>query len=263
MMDGDALTAGAIGDIRTVDSTRVSVSITALELTSKEGENEKELYAVALYTDGNSELDTKTECGEREGLVLDCGAFTMAASPIYRNITVENPVSLSGSGIVLYPNRHPNGYLMVHVFVIESDKGAERITDLISKLAQNVASDEIGVLTGSSLGAIAAAANVVVESVKGFVVKDDALLDHTHSGFGYNAYGTDKSSVFVSRNSKVCMELSVVATTKPAAGTVASGDTGDAADSCDSDPTNTPPKVARTGPTSRCASGAIRDCGDA
>ncbi len=254
--DRDMITADPV----MVDSTTVSVSITALALTSEKGEDTKELYAVALYTDGSPDRDAKTECEEREGLVLDCGAFTMVASPVYRNITIENPVSLSGSGIVLYPNRPPNGYLMVHVFVIESDRGAARIVKLIGGLAEKVASDEIGVLTGSSLGAMTAAANVIVESVKDFFVKDDALLEHTHSGFDYNTYGTDGSSVFVSRNGKVCMELNVVATNPAVEPTVSSGATTTAhADSCDPEPPNTPQTPQRTGTVPACTRGATRD----
>ena len=237
----------------TEDTTRVSVSITALA-SGNAGEKEKEIYAVALYTDG-SEDRTPTECQDRQGLLLNCGAFTMVASPVYKNITVGSPVSLSGSGIILYPNRAPNGYLMVHVFVIESDKGAERIVELIEKVASGVSGlGEAGSLSaGPTLGAIGAAAHVVLEGVKGFV-KDDALLEHTHSGFDYNAYGTTSGSVFVGRNKKVCMELRVVATVRGAEGADSSTVTTTRPDnSCDADPPGPAPQRKKDG----------EHCGDA
>jgi len=218
-LDGDVMPTAPM-----TDSTRVSVSITTLA-SGPGGEREKEIYVVALYTDGNAGRKQHAECEQRQGLLLlDCGAFTMVASPVYKNITVESAVSLSGSGIILYPNRAPNGHLMVHVFVIESDKGAERIVGLIEEVAKGAFDPgEAGPLSpGSTFGAVGAAAHVVLQGVKKWIGQDDALLEHTHSGFDYNGYGTDSGSVFVGQNRKVCMELKVVATGREAEGTVPS-----------------------------------------
>ncbi|MCY3964711.1 MAG: hypothetical protein OXG83_06725 [Acidobacteria bacterium] len=193
------------------DVKTVAVSITSLGLTSNKGENTKEVYVLALYTDGSEAAGARTGYRPSLGPVQDLGSFSLAASPIYRNITVDNPVSLSGSGLVLYPNLNPNGYLMVHVFVIESDDGARSIGNVMQEISGKVLEGDLAstVATGKeAFGVVTQATNLLSLILE--ANRDDALLEHTHAGFHFNGYGTDEGSVFEVENEKIGFELSVV-----------------------------------------------------
>ncbi len=124
---------------------------------------------------------------------------------------MDNPVSLSGSGLVLYPNLNPNGYLMVHVFVIESDDGARSIGAVMQEMAGKVsdgALESIATTGKEAFSVVTEATNLLSLILK--ANKDDALLEHTHSGFYFNGYGAGNETVFATKNDKVRLELSVV-----------------------------------------------------
>src|SRR5262249_23635437 len=125
--------------------------------------------------------------------------FVVAVSNIFYHIDKDQPVSLSGDGIVLYPPADPNGLLALHVAIVESDKKARNFGAFLKKLFSNPK-----VKTGMKEIAelVAATRNVPAEMVTGLMGLattvlgeslasngDDVLLSHDHSGLDFSSYG--------------------------------------------------------------------------
>ena len=106
----------------------------------------------------------------------------------------DQPPSLSGSGIVLYPNLDPKGFLALHLSIVESDAGARRAGKALEGILGH---DEVkGAVEGiteaseASVGLLMrTVASVIPEMLKGN--KDDVLFSHNHSGFEWDDYGLE------------------------------------------------------------------------
>ena len=61
----------------------------------------------------------------------------MAVSNTFQRIRPDQPVSLTGSGILLYPHLDPKGLLANHFVILEDDEGKRRLGKLLENLFSN------------------------------------------------------------------------------------------------------------------------------
>jgi hypothetical protein len=145
----------------------------------------------------------------------------MSVSNVHERVTPEYEVSLSGSGIILYPPLDPQGFLGATVFVIESDQKTRDIGKLLGDLFQDQkVSGAINALINAAAPSnplVAAVLGAIVEVVPKILAKnkDDVLLVHSHSGFDFDHYGigfdgTAPSSDFKIGNHRAFATLRVV-----------------------------------------------------
>lgn len=185
---------------------KVVISIPKLGVTSKGAEKIKEIYVLGLASDNR-----KTGTGGQENFPIAAynetlpnivpeimnhsflKYFVCSVSNIFERITPAQPVSLSGSGIVLYPNLDPGGLLALHFVIIESDQKTrnvgnvlndlfndDQVAGLLKKLSQTITQDLIASVFRVIVGQIP----VILKKNK-----DDALFAHSHSGFNFDNYG--------------------------------------------------------------------------
>lgn len=188
----------------------VILSIPKLAVKEKSfSERNKEIYVVSFTADLNPDRSNKTAtitaannetiCNDESlSKLTSVDAFkylTIMVSNCFERITPDNPVSLSGSGILLYPNLEPKGLLANHTIIMESDHGARKVGHFLEELLQ-----ERSVKTAvQALTASASVSNPLVGALLGAIVrsvptvlkksKDDLLLAHSHSGFDFDDYG--------------------------------------------------------------------------
>ena len=182
---------------------RLVVSVPKLGLSPK-ADDSRELYILAFASDLNIDSNSSAEIigGANKNLPELASGVASKASLKFLLASVSNifPVSrsfphasLSGSGIILYPNLDPKGFFALQMFVIESDDnhrsfgekldsvlGDKEVEGAASKLAGAVTTPLIGNLMG-------AVASTVPALFKGS--KDDLLMSHAHSGFDFDNYG--------------------------------------------------------------------------
>lgn len=119
----------------------------------------------------------------------------VAASNLFERVTESQDVSLSGSGILLYPNLDPNGLLALHFMVIESQEGArdlgKLLTEVFADKAVKGAVDVFAkVLTGAIAGVPGLAAAAVMRAVISVVPKVvPPLGDPIRVNYEYNELG--------------------------------------------------------------------------
>jgi hypothetical protein len=139
----------------------------------------------------------------------------MAVSNTFQRIQPDQPVSLSGSGILLYPNLDPKGLLASHFVVIEDDEGKRNLGKMLESLFGNSDVKQlVDVLKkGVTQPAIAALMNALVSQLPTLLKKnrDDFLFAHSHSGFDFDNYGVDSGNVanFELENDRVFCTLRV------------------------------------------------------
>lgn len=119
----------------------------------------------------------------------------MAVSNTFQRIQPDQPVSLSGSGILLYPNLDPKGLLANHFVVIEDDEGKRNVGKMLTSLLGN---DDVKSLvqqlkSAVTQPAIGALMSALVSNLPGILKKnkDDFLFAHSHSGFPFDNYGVE------------------------------------------------------------------------
>lgn len=117
---------------------KIAITIPSLGVTEKGWEKNKEIYVLALAADLNPE--TKSGGDECVGAVNETLAaivpdrqnlgalkwIVASISNVFHWVRPDQPPSLSGGGIVLYPNLDPKGFLALHLSIVESDAGARR-----------------------------------------------------------------------------------------------------------------------------------------
>lgn len=182
---------------------KLIVSIPELGL-SPTADDSRQLYVLAFASDLN--------IGEnRETAVIGAANKSISAlAPDLANrdamnfllVSVSNifPVSrsfprasLSGSGIMIYPNLDPKGFFALQLFVIESDDNHRRFGEKLKKVLTNKKvkstveklKDTISnPLIGNLMGAVAETVPALFSDSS-----DDLLLSHAHSGFDFDNYG--------------------------------------------------------------------------
>jgi hypothetical protein len=118
----------------------------------------------------------------------------VSASNTFARIKPTQPVSLSGSGILLYPYLDPNGLLASHFVVVESDANKRNLGKLLGDIFANkaVTGAVDGLIkAGITQANVAALLGALVAEVPAILKKnkDDLLFAHSHSGFDFDNYG--------------------------------------------------------------------------
>ena len=183
---------------------RVFASIPKLTVTPK-GEKEKEIYVLSIASDlagvknRPPSLGAANETLDRIAPKIPAAMkyFVVSASNLFHGVRENQPLSLSGSGIILYPPIDPKGMLALHVVVVESDGGKRNAARVLAELfsiesirtALRNFPQRAGVkiapgLLTATFGAITA---ILPEILKRN--GDDILFEHGHSGFDFDDYG--------------------------------------------------------------------------
>lgn len=186
---------------------KVVLSIPRLGVTSKGWEQSKEIYVVSFASDLAAATDEPKQPGViaayNETLPLVAPELmgsalmryvVMTVSNVFPRIRIDQPVSLSGSGILLYPNLDPNGLLASHFLVVESDEGKRRLGSILEGI---LADDAVGaaiqalISAGVSQPLLAGLMRALTSQVPRILKKnrDDVLFAHSHSGFDFDDYG--------------------------------------------------------------------------
>ena len=190
----------------------VTLSIPKLGVTDKGWERNKEIYVLGFVIDGQETAQRGSEriaaYNEtlpqiRKGLAktnLGRVAF-IAASNVFRRIRADQPVSLSGSGIILYPNLDPKGFLAAHFMVVESDHEKRALGKLLGDLVgpdsaiEKAAGELLPALGGPHISLpLGGVLRSLVEVVPSVLKENDdnPLFEHDHSGFDFDCYGLSR-----------------------------------------------------------------------
>ena len=126
--------------------------------------------------------------------------------------------SLSGSGIMIYPNLDPGGFFALQMFVIESDDNHKRFGAKLEKILSDDgvkgAVDKLkGAVTNPLIGSLMGAVSSVVPKLFKDS-SDDLLMSHAHSGFDFDNYGLDEGKrvqdfPFASKHAKGVLRLRI------------------------------------------------------
>ncbi len=185
---------------------RVFASIPELRVTKKGIEKTKEIYTLCIASDLAGSKDRPPVVGASNetlpALAPEVDAalkfFLVSASNVFHKIRFDQPVSLSGSGILLYPPNDPKGMLALHVVVVESDAGKRSAGKVLAGVAKDKETKSaVDFLAkefakGAATAATLTTAFAAVVPVIGALVarnKDDILFEHGHSGFDFDEYG--------------------------------------------------------------------------
>lgn len=206
--------------------TRIAITIPSLGVTAKGLEKSKEIYVLGLAADLNPE--TRGEGGECVGALNQTLAAIMpngrslgglewivaSVSNVFHRVRPDQPASLSGSGIVLYPNLDPKGFLAVHLSIVESDAGVRRSGEALERILGH---DEVEGAAKNATKASETGVALLMRTVTGVIPgvlkdnEDDVLFSHNHSGFEWDDYGLEgaASRDFVVGNDRAFCTLRV------------------------------------------------------
>lgn len=185
---------------------KLVVSVPKLGLSAR-ARDSRQLYVLAFASDLNIRKNSDAQIigGANKDLSSmlpedsenDALDFMLASVSNIFPVSRSFPqASLSGSGIMLYPNLDPKGFFALQLFVIEDDSNHRRFGERLEKVLEDdgvkSAVDRLkaGVsnpLIGNLMGAVSSA---VPKFFKGS--KDDLLMSHAHSGFDFDNYGLDE-----------------------------------------------------------------------
>lgn len=185
----------------------VYASLPKVYVTEKGLEKEKEIYVISLASDLHGESNhrppvvgasNETLTQVSPGIKAALKFFVMATSNVFERIRADQPLSLSGDGIVLYPPADPKGMLALHFAIVESDRGKRDVGKLFEEIFADTSVkkllSEIAELTGSMgnipaslLASLFGAVTIVLPAVLK-ANKDDLLFSHSHSGVDFNDY---------------------------------------------------------------------------
>lgn len=201
------------------------------------GEGKREIYVIAFTCDlwppdtdnngnprpkGNNTIAAYNETLpnlEPEIMPESALRFTyVAVSNIFPRVKATQPVSLSGSGILLYPNMDPKGMMHSYIAVIESDKGGRDVGKMLETLfADKEVKGVIDQLIKAGISNVmyAQLLNAIINKLPLLLKgnKDDLLLAHQHSGFDFDNYGCGhgiQSRDFLIKNDRAYFTLRVM-----------------------------------------------------
>jgi hypothetical protein len=185
----------------------VVVSIPELGVRGKSIERNREIYVLSLAADnrgadpGRNEVPiaahNETLPNVAPGLQKHAALqFVLCmVSNTFPRIRKDLPLSLSGSGILLYPNLDPKGLLAMHFVVIECDQktrdlgrtldgilGSKPVRDVVTRLVA-------GVTQPLQAGLMSALVEQIPKTLANN--EDDLLFAHSHSGFDFDKYGLE------------------------------------------------------------------------
>jgi hypothetical protein len=182
---------------------KLVVSIPQLGMSAK-ADDARQLYVLAFACDLNIKENKEAEIigGANKNLPellpdianKDALNYTLASvSNIFHVTKSFRFASLTGSGIIIYPNLDPKGFFALQLFVIESDDNHRRLGEKLKKVfADEQVKGVIGELKkaitnpliGSLMGAFASVVPTLFKDSS-----DDLLFSHGHSGFDFDNYG--------------------------------------------------------------------------
>ena len=184
---------------------KVVVSIPELAVTSRGWEREKEIYVLGLSTDLRGADSTRKDApiaaynetiANVAPAVQEAAALqwvVAAVSNVFPHVRPDQPVSLSGSGILLYPNLDPMGMLAVHFVVVESDAGKRDVGNILDRLLEDPAVKSLVTALAATVTQplLAELMNTLIALIPKALKKnrDDILFAHNHSGFDFDDYG--------------------------------------------------------------------------
>ena len=186
----------------------IYATLPELHVTEKGREKKKEIYVISLASDLRGQTADREEPvgAENEpisGMSPDIDAsmdyFAVAVSNVFTGIRADQPVSLSGDGIVLYPPADPAGMLSLYFVIAECDQASrdvggvldtilsgDEVRDLMRQVSDKTAAEgSIDADLLNSLFSSLASAIPTALSSNG----DDMLFAHTHSGVDFTGYG--------------------------------------------------------------------------
>jgi len=189
---------------------KLVVSIPEMALSPK-ADDSRDLYVLAFASDLNIKENHEAEIigGANKNLPAMVGEladkdslnFVLASVSNIFHVTHSFPkASLSGSGIMIYPNLDPNGFFALQLFIFESDDNHKRFGEKLEKvLADKEVSGAIdklkGVISNPLIGTLMSALSSAVP--KFFKdSKDDLIFSHAHSGFDFDNYGVSDGQTF-------------------------------------------------------------------
>ena len=182
----------------------VSVPKLGLPATARDA---RQLYILAFASDLNIKKHKGTDIvgGANKDLSSmmppdsdkDALKFMLASVSNIFPVTRSFPhASLSGSGIMIYPNLDPGGFFALQMFIIESDDNHKRFGTKLEKiLSDDSVKGAVGKLKGSVTNPLIGSLMGAVSSVVPKLFKDssdDLLMSHAHSGFDFDNYGLDE-----------------------------------------------------------------------
>ena len=164
---------------------RVSASLETVQVKELNDPGRNEIYVVAMAAD-NMAMERR----EDNATDVSAGQFRWVSSlsVVFKGIKNNEEISLSGDGIILYPNRNPKGALGICFSIVEQDKrqgsnlkAAQFLENIGESLTNNINVDVSNLLISAT------------ESIIRYYKKDDILFTHCHSGFSHNSYGIEGS----------------------------------------------------------------------
>lgn len=185
--------------------SKLVISIPKLCLTPNV--DDRKIYVLAFSSDLNIVKNNETEIigavNENISDVVSTLASKDAMNFVLASVSNIFPLnedfrcaSLGGSGIMLYPNLDPKGFLGLQLFVIESRSSSRELGKKFEKIfSSEGVKNAVGKLTtsvtpplvGSLLGAITDVVTIIFKNTN-----DKVLLAHGHSGFDFDNYGLDE-----------------------------------------------------------------------
>lgn len=186
---------------------KVMVSMPRLTVTERGWEHNKEIYVIALATDlrgadparkdvpvaAYNETLANVAPEVQEAAVLQY--VIVSVSNVFHRVRPEQPLSLSGSGIILYPNLDPKGMLALHLAVVESDTKKRNLGKTLSAILEDdaVASAARALASAVTQPLLAQLLSTMIARVPRVLGRnrDDILFTHNHSGFDFDDYGVD------------------------------------------------------------------------
>ena len=133
-------------------------------------------------------------------------------SEIFHRVRSDEPLSLSGSGILIYPPADPGAYFGLYLAVMESDEGTRDAAKFVADTVEKIeAHDGLkAVLDDAAMAPLGGLARVIAAVMK--ANRDDYLLTHYHSGFSEDCFGLPADSAppvhdFKLRNDRVSLTL--------------------------------------------------------
>lgn len=182
---------------------KLVVSIPKLSLTPR-ADDARQLYVLAFASDSNIVANKEAEIigGVNKNLATmipdlaskDAMNFLLASVSNIFPVTKSFPkASLTGSGIMLYPNLDPKGFFALQFFVIESDDNHRRLGEKLEKVlgdeqVKNAVENLKAAVTNSLIGSLMGAVSSIVPQLFSDS-SDDLLMSHAHSGFDFDNYG--------------------------------------------------------------------------
>ena len=115
-------------------------------------------------------------------------------SEIFYRVRSDEPLSVSGSGILIYPPADPGDYFGLYLAVMESDEGARNAATFMSDTVAKIEEDKglKPVLDDAAMAPLGGLARVIAAVMK--ANRDDHLLTHYHSGFREDCFGLPADS---------------------------------------------------------------------